>query len=110
MLLIRGGNDGWSGMTPEEMQQALQRYFTWSDTLRRQGRYLDADELKDGGRTIRMRDGRPMVDGPFVETKEGVGGFYLIEAADENEAATIATECPVLAHGGFVEVREINPH
>jgi hypothetical protein len=110
MLLIRGGNDAWQSYTPEQMQQALRRYFDWSDALRRDGRYVEADELKDGGAGVRWRDGQVVVDGPFVETKEGVGSFYLIEAADEAEAAEIAKGCPVIDHGGLVEVRKINQH
>jgi hypothetical protein len=108
MLLVRGGDEGTRDYTPEQYQQMMQRYFDWADKLRREGRHRGANELKAGGRTVRVRDGEIVVDGPYAETKEGVGGYFMIEAADEAEAAAIAKACPVLDHGGLVEVREIN--
>ncbi|MBK9941632.1 MAG: YciI family protein [Kouleothrix sp.] len=108
MLLIRGGDDAIRDYTPEQYQQVIQRYIDWSARLRREGRNGGGDELKPGGKTVRTRDGRPFVDGPYPETKEAIGGYFLIEAADLDEAAMIAGECPVLGHGGCVEVREIN--
>jgi hypothetical protein len=107
LLLMRGGDEAWSGYTPEQMEEVLGRYFAWSDQLRREGRLISADELHPGGRTVRARDGRLVVDGPYAETKEGIGGYYLIRAADEAEAAEIAKGCPILGHGGFVDVRAI---
>lgn len=110
MLLIRGGGEAWDNFVPEQAQQEYQKYFAWADQLRSEGRLHGADELKGGGKTVRVRDGQTVVDGPYVETKEGVGGYYLIEAADENEAAEIAKGCPTLRHSGLIEVREINEH
>jgi hypothetical protein len=110
MLLIRGGNEASSQFTPEQMEQALGKYFAWSDRLRKEGRLVGADELADGGRTVRVRDGQFVIDGPYTETKDAIGGYYQIEAADEAEAAEIAKDCPVLGHGGFVEVRGIVQH
>ena len=113
MLFMRGGQDYqqvYAAMPPEQMQQALQQYFDWSDKLRREGRLVSADELADGGKTVRARGGQLVIDGPFVETKDAIGGYYLIEAASEDEAAEVAKGCPALNHGGFVEVRGIVDH
>ncbi len=110
MLLIRGGDDAFARFTPEQMEQTLGRYFAWSDQLRREGRLIGADQLADGGRTVHARDGQLVIDGPYTETKDAVGGYYQIEAADEAEAAEIAKGCPVLGHGGLVEVRGIVQH
>jgi hypothetical protein len=110
MLLIRGGDEAFAQFTPEQMQQTLGQYFAWSDRLRKEGRLVGADQLADGGRTVRARDGQLVIDGPFTETKDAVGGYYQIEAADEAEAAEIAKGCPVLNHGGLVEVRGIVQH
>lgn len=107
MLLLRGGEAGWAALTPEEMQRAIQAYVAWGEQLRAEGRLLDADELHDGGTTIRTRGGTPTVDGPYTETKERIGGYYLITAADLAEAAEVAKGCPILITGGLVEVREI---
>ena len=92
------------------MQQALQQYFAWSDKLRSEGRLVSAEELAGDGKTVRARDGQMVIDGPYVETKDAIGGYYLIEAANEDEAAEIAKGCPTLNHGGFVEVRGIVDH
>ena len=108
MLLIRGGDDETRDYTPEQYQHVIQRYIDWSAKLRREGRNHGGDELKSGGKVVRMRGGQAVVDGPYAETKESIGGYFIIEAADLDEAAEIAKGCPVLLHDGAVEVREIN--
>ena len=108
MLLIRGGDDATRDYTPEQYQQVIQRYIEWSQQLRREGRNHGGDELKSGGKVVRVRSGQAVVDGPYAETKESIGGYFIIEAADLDEAAEIAKGCPVLLHDGAVEVREIN--
>ena len=108
MLLIRGGDDATRDYTPEQYQQVIQRYIEWSQQLRREGRNHGGDELKSGGKVVRMRGGQAVVDGPYAETKESIGGYFIIEAADLDEAAEIAKGCPALLHDGAVEVREIN--
>src|SRR2546428_5782907 len=75
MLLLKGGD--FSGYSPEESQKILQDYLGWSQKLRTQGKYKGGDELKEGGRVVSVADGR-VVDGPFTETKEVIGGGLLI--------------------------------
>lgn len=86
-------------------EQIMQKYRDWSQSLMTSGRYLLAHKLFDGeGRNVR----RELTDGPFVETKETIGGFYLIEAQDYDEAVSIAQECPTVKyHGGRAEVRRV---
>jgi hypothetical protein len=110
LMLIRGGAEGSAKFTPEEAEATLRKYFAWSDQLRRDGRLVTADELAEGGRTVRARDGQIIIDGPYSETKEGIGGFFLIDADDENQATEIARGCPVLGHGGFLDIRTIVDH
>jgi hypothetical protein len=110
LLLIRGGNEGSAAFTPEQAEATLRKYFAWSDQLRREGRMIAADELADGGQTVRARNGQLAVDGPYSETKEAIGGFFLIEADDASHAAEIAKGCPVLGHGGFMDIRAIVDH
>lgn len=107
MLLVRGGDEAFASFTPEQAQQAMQMYYDWTAKLRNEGRYVSADQLKSGGNVVRVRDGHMVVDGPYVETKEAVGGYFVITAADAVEAAELAKDCPVLTHDGVVEVREI---
>ena len=63
------------------------------------------ENLKQGGRTLRKRDAL-VVDGPYVETKEAVVGFYLVEADDYDAATKLAEGCPCVEYGGTVELRE----
>ena len=107
MLLLRGGD--FTRYSPEEMQKIVHDYYTWGEKLRRQGKNKGGDELKSGGRLIAMKDGRT-VDGPFTETKEVIGGYFIIEEPNLQTAAETSKECPHLKYGGTIELREIDPH
>jgi len=106
MLLLRGGEEQLRDYTPEQFQQMVQQYFEWSSHLSREGRNHGGEELKPTGRVIHADN--TVVDGPYVETKETVGGYYVIEAADYDEAVEVAKGCPILTYGGLVEIRAIN--
>ena len=97
------------GVKGKSSDEVMQKYFDWSQKLRDSGRLLVAHKLADeGGRRLSSQSGR-IVDGPYVESKESIGGFYLIEAESLEEAAKIGQEWPWLAEqGGFVEVRQID--
>ena len=107
MLVLKGSD--WNTLSPEEMQQMMGEYIGWSRTLRERGQYHAGEELEMDGRILRGDSGR-IAEGPFTETKEAVGGFYLIEAADYAEALSIAKECPHLKVNGEIEVRGVIPH
>jgi len=83
--------------------------FPWLDDLQAQGRWITGDQLAPPrrARSVRVRDGKPIVtDGPFVETKEAVGGFDIIECRSLEEAVEIAAKHPV-ARTGTIEVRPL---
>lgn len=107
IVLIRGGDNEFAAMSPEEIQSVIQRYNDWGNKLRSEGRYVDANQLMDSGVVIR---GTSVTDGPYAETKEGVGGYYIVEAADLAEATEVAKGCPALTYGGVVEVRGFVDH
>lgn len=108
MLFIRGGGD-YTHYTPEQVQTAVQKYRDWSEALHQRKQLVSAERLKDESKILRVQDGQIVVDGPFAETKEGIGGYYLIEAATEAEAIHIAKGCPIFAEkGGRIELREID--
>jgi hypothetical protein len=73
MLFIRGG-ETLVDPTPEQIQQSVQPYIEWAGRLRAEGRNLGGEELADGGPVLRSRDGSIVVDGPYAETKESIGG------------------------------------
>jgi hypothetical protein len=106
LFLVR--NDGdcpTTTMSPEEMQRLVQRYMAWVDRLSRDKNLLGAEKLRsDGGRVL--REGKGVVkDGPFSETKEVIGGFWLVEARDYDHAVALAEGLPFGA--GTLEIREI---
>jgi hypothetical protein len=110
MLFVRGGDQDAGSLSPEAAQQRIQKYIDWSRKLRDQNRNLGANELAPDGVVLRARGGEIVVDGPFAETKESIGGYFHIAAANDSEPLEIARQCPVLEFGGAVEVRTIIDH
>jgi hypothetical protein len=107
LLLLHENPASVRELSPDEMQQVIAKYMAWSEELRAAGRLTGGQKLRDeGGRHVRPA-GR-VTDGPYVEGKEVLGGFFIVEAADYDDAVTVAQACPHLAHG-WVEVREIDP-
>ena len=103
-------DEGVLDALPEkEMQALVDGALDYSEELRRSGHYIASDALQRGrtARTIRVRPGMvSTTDGPFAETKEQLGGFFLIEARDMDEACAIAARFPP-ARIGTVEVRPV---
>ena len=103
-------DDGLLEALPEgEFDRRMKSCLGKADTLRAQGRLLDSQQLEApaSARTVRVRDGRTrVVDGPFAETKEYLGGFNLIEAADMDEAVRIAQSFP-WSQTGAIEIRPV---
>jgi hypothetical protein len=108
MLLLGGADlDKRSGNTAIATQM-FERFATWLGALRASGRYVDSMKLHDQtGARLTVRGGQ-VVEGPFIETKEAVGGVFIVEAASLDEAIAMARECPTLTlQNGFVEVRVV---
>jgi|SRR5688500_6721022 len=109
MLLIYHDEAIWNALTESERQEVYAEYRELIQELEPKGTYLVGDELQpvSTARTVRVREGKPMItDGPFAETREQLGGFFLIEAADANEANVIAARIPS-ARMGSIEVRPV---
>jgi hypothetical protein len=88
----------------------LDRLVTWSRSLKERGHLRAVESLMDdGGKTVRKKRDTIVVDGPYAETKEVVTGLLVVEVEDEAVAQKLASECPLLDHGGAVEIREIAP-
>src|SRR2546425_8077118 len=105
MLLLYDNPANWQRLSPEEMQKALEKYMAWTH----KPFTVDSKRLApDPGRVIRSQGGQPRAtDGPYSETKEVLGGFYLIEAANYDEAVQRASDHPHLEYGGTIEVRQL---
>lgn len=92
-------------MSPEDMQKALQKYMDW----RSKPFTVDGKRLADDfGKVLRGTNGKTTsTDGPYSETKEILGGYYTITAADYDEAVALALTHPHLEHGGTIEIRQV---
>lgn len=106
-IVIQNRRADWSDMPPERRQRILSAYFAWIDELTAEDKLVDSEALRHGGRLIEVVDGA-IVDGPFTETKEVVGGFFVIEVADEAEALAIARRCPALQFGDSIALRRVS--
>jgi hypothetical protein len=96
-------------MTEMEAHKHYQEYLVFTDDIKKGGHFISGNRLKpaDTATTVRVRDGRASVtDGPFAETKDQLGGYYVIEARDLNEAIQVAAKIPGANHGS-VELRPI---
>lgn len=91
--------------SPAEMQAIIERYKAWSGRLAQSGNLRGGEKLADGSGRVLRKD-MAVHDGPYAESKEVIGGYFLIEAADYNEAARLSADCPHLEFGP-VEIREI---
>lgn len=106
LLLHDDANDA-EEMSPEEMQATIARYSNWAQALGEQGKYVGGEKLADdGGRILRAVNGEMIVsDGPYSETKDVVGGYFIIRAEDYAEAEAIARSCPHADRGRAIEIR-----
>jgi hypothetical protein len=106
MFIYRGGDEGAAGLTPEQMQQIMQKWATWIGEAMKKGWMTDpGDALTQEGRMVNAK--KVVTDGPFVESKEIVGGYSIVKADSLDAAAELAKGCPGLLTGGQVEVRPL---
>ena len=93
--------------TPERAQQSMQIWMAWMQELESNGHLKSRGQPLDrAGQVVRGRQ-RTITDGPYVETKDLVAGFIIVEARDLAQAVTLSTGCPMLEGGGSVEVRPV---
>jgi hypothetical protein len=105
MLLFRGAMQQYD-FSPDEMQSHMQKWFGWVDDLKSKNVYVSGEPLVPGGKTVAGKKS-VVTDGPFAESKEIIGGFFIIKAASIEEAVEIAKGSPDLPLDGSVEVREV---
>ena len=106
MLLLYDDPAQWRNISPEEMQRAIEKYMAWGS----KPFMVDSKRLaEEPGRVIRAERGGKFraTDGPYSETKEVLGGYYTIEAADYDEAVQRTLDHPHLEYGGTIEVRKV---
>lgn len=109
LCLIHGSDEQFAALSKTEAEALADEHLAYDDSLRERGHFVVAEALQgpETAMVVRMRKGRiGVTDGPFLETKEQVGGFFLIEAANLDEAIDIAGHIPS-ARFGSVELRPV---
>jgi hypothetical protein len=109
LLTIYGDEAAWTEPTPEQAAQIMAAYDAFGREVKAAGAFIDGDGLQPTATatTVRVRDGeRLLTDGPFAETREQLGGYYLLECANLDEAIGWAAKIPGAANG-CVEVRPV---
>jgi len=106
MVLLYDDQTTFARMSPDEMQKAMEKYGAW----RKAPFAVDGKRLNDdAGKVLRSKNGKPTAtDGPFSETKEILGGYYTIVAANYDEAVKISLSHPHLEYGGTIELRLVH--
>ncbi|MEP6668358.1 MAG: YciI family protein [Chthoniobacter sp.] len=107
LLLFRGNPWDNVGHSTEELQQIMDRVTAWFDKLQQEGKFVSGSPLMDRATTVTGDGGRSVVDGPFAEAKEAIGGFVLLNVNSMEEAVAVARSNPMLKHGLITEVREV---
>lgn len=109
LLLIYGDEAAWADATPEEMQPVMAAYMAYGEAITAEGIMRGGDALQPtaSATTVRVRDGETLMsDGPFAETREQLGGFYMVECDSLDQAIDAARRIPG-ALTGAIEVRPI---
>ncbi len=106
LFVYWGGNDDRADISPEQMQQIMQKWATWIGEAMKKGWMLDpGDALTPEGKVVHPKN--VVTDGPFAEAKEIIGGYSIVKADSIGAAAELAKGCPGLLTGGKVEVRPL---
>lgn len=109
LLMLHSEEAGWDRMTDEQKQQGYAAYMAYGEALKKAGALLGSNRLRPSpnSTTVKIENGKPKVlDGPYVDSKEQIGGYYLIDVADLDAALSWAARCPGASHG-TVEVRPV---
>jgi hypothetical protein len=110
LLLLHRPAGAAPSLPPERIAAITNDYIGWTERMRAEGRVKAGEKLTfDPGRVLRPANGKIVVtDGPFAESKELLGGFYLIAARDYDDACHVAESCPHFKYGGSIEVRQVD--
>jgi hypothetical protein len=110
MLMCCIDEERWQAIPEAEREGIMSDYAAWIEATKHSGHHRATAKLRpaSAATTIRVKAGKPVItDGPFIETREQLGGYHLIECADLDEAIAIAKRIPTLRVGGTIEVRPL---
>jgi len=109
LLLLHADEAGFGRMTPEQQQQGMAAYMAYTEALIKAGAYKGSNRLQfvSTATTVRVVEGKTQVlDGPYADSKEQLGGYFLIDVPDLDAALSWAARCPGASHG-IIEVRPV---
>jgi hypothetical protein len=109
LLMLYASEGGWDQLTKAEQEQGMAAYTAYTEALKNAGALAGSNRLQpvSVATTVRITDGKSQVlDGPYADSKEQLGGYYLIDVADLDAAIAWAARCPGASHG-IVEVRPV---
>jgi hypothetical protein len=105
IYLFRSNPEAYQSLSPEQMQQTVKKWMDWRDSLEKNGHVKQFGERMDGtGKVVRGK-AKSVTDGPYVEVKDFIQGYLLVEARDMDQAVELAKGCPILESDGTVEIR-----
>jgi hypothetical protein len=109
LLMLYSEEAQWNKMTPAQQEQGVAAYGAYTEALKKAGALVGSNRLQPStsATTVRVENGKSQVlDGPFVDSKEQIGGYYLIDVPDLDAALSWAARCPGAGHG-TIEVRPL---
>src|SRR5262245_23423148 len=105
MYLFRSNPAAYRSMSPEQMQHTMKNWMAWKDTMAKNGHVMQLGERLDAtGKVVRGK-AKAVTDGPYVEVKDFIQGYMLVNAEDMDQALKLAKDCPILESDGTVEIR-----
>ena len=105
-LIIFRSADWYKGLSPEQMQQVADNWMAWFNRLKDEGKCAGGNPLEREGKIVSGKN-KIVSDGPFAESKETIGGYFMLKVGSLDDAVAIAQQCPGLPYGIRVEVRPI---
>ncbi len=112
MLVLHDDPSSFKDLSPEQIQNVIDRYNAWAGQLAQEERMAGGEKLADEPGRVMRRSGSEasVTDGPYSETKEVFGGYFLIYADSYEDAVAVCQNCPHLDYGGAIEIRAVDSH
>ena len=114
VLMLMDNPADYADLSPDQLQGVVQEYNAWCQKMAQAGKFLGGEKLADEGGKVIVRKGNgvgqglSVTDGPFAESKEVLGGFFIIKADSYDEAVQIASGSPHVKYGAATHVRQID--
>jgi hypothetical protein len=110
MMMMRGDFAAWNALGPAEKQAVMEKYFAYVSRLKAAGAFVEGAALTDNARRLvpDAERGARATDGPYVDAKESLQGYFIVEAPSLDSAVALAHDCPCFRHGETMDVIQIS--